>query len=335
MARFTSYLNPALVDNEGLIKYLNRLFGPGVATAFNSNGWKVSQRGAGANMSVDVAVGDGLLNLPTGGYGFWGWTTATENVAVTSANPTNPRIDVVVAWVDTSVTTTGTANSPNALKFQIMAGTPAGSPVAMNDATIQSTLGSSVAWIKLATIAVAAGSTSVVNANISDARTGITTLPPLPANSVDASVVLQDNSVITRKLKPTVVNFKDPSTTGFTTTSTSYIDVTGVTISYTSGPTNEKVLVIAKFMWQQTSAGNGNARLMGNGVAGSEEAYVDNVPVNWRGESIAEWFDWPANTTGTIKLQAKVTGGSLSVSKGGTSTSQSWAPSIKGFAIGR
>ncbi|MFN3004976.1 hypothetical protein [Mycolicibacterium wolinskyi] len=196
MARFVSFLNPSLVDQEGLHKYLTRLFGPGVATAFNANGWKVTQRGAGANMSVDIAVGDGLLARPSGDYGFWGWTTATENVAVTAANPTNPRIDTVVAWVDTSVTTTGSANSPNALKFQIMAGTPGGSPVAMPDVTIQSTLGAAVAWIKLATINVAAGSTSVVNANISDVRTGITGL-------VNSAVA--DGSITTAKLAATSV----------------------------------------------------------------------------------------------------------------------------------
>lgn len=157
-------------------------------------------------MSVDVAVGDGLLLRPSGDYGFWGWTTATENVVMTAANPTNPRIDTVVAWVDTSVTTTGSANSPNALKFQIMAGTPGGSPVAMSDVTIQSTLGAAVAWIKLATINVAAGSTNVVNANISDVRTGITGL-------VNSAVA--DGSITTAKLAATsVTSAKVDFTTG-------------------------------------------------------------------------------------------------------------------------
>lgn len=206
MAKFVSFLNPSLVDQEGLQKYLTRLFGPGVATAFNANGWKVTQRGAGANMSVDIAVGDGLLLRPSGDYGFWGWTTATENVAVTASNPTNPRIDVVVAWIDTSVTTTGSANSPNALKFQVMAGTPAGSPTAMADATIQSTLGAAVAWIKLATFTVAAGSSSVVNANISDVRTGITGL-------VNSAVA--DGSITTAKIADaSVTNAKLSTTTG-------------------------------------------------------------------------------------------------------------------------
>ncbi|WP_131816201.1 hypothetical protein [Mycolicibacterium porcinum] len=234
MARFISFLNPSLVDQEGLHKYLTRLFGPGVATSFNANGWKVTQRGAGANMSVDVAVGDGLLARPSGDYGFWGWTTATENIAVTAANPTNPRIDTVVAWIDTSVTTTGSANSPNALKFQIMAGTPAGSPVAMPDVTIQSTLGAAAAWIKLATINVAAGSTSVVNANITDARTGINVTAPLPANSVNGAVVLQDNSVTAAKLDWTTTSLgKATKTTDFATGSTYPNQIPGLSINIT------------------------------------------------------------------------------------------------------
>lgn len=169
-------MNPSLTDSEGHSKFLNRLFSSGVALAYNANAWKVTQRGAGANMSIDVAAGDGLLVLPNGSYGYWGWSDATKNVTVTAANPTNPRIDTVVAWIDTTVTTTVQANSPGALKFRIFDGTPAGSPSPVSDPTIQSTLGSSTAWVKLATFQVGAGATTVVNANISDARTGISGL---------------------------------------------------------------------------------------------------------------------------------------------------------------
>ncbi|MGW5074080.1 hypothetical protein [Rhodococcus sp. NPDC004095] len=245
MARYVSFLNPSRVDQEGLLKYLNRLFGPGVATAFNANGWKVSQRGAGANMSVDVAVGDGLLNLPTNAYGFWGWTDATENVVVTAANPTNPRIDVVVAWVDTTVTSTGSSNSPSALKFQIMAGTPAGSPVVMNDATIQSTLGSGVAWIKLATIAVAAGSTSVVTANITDQRTGITSLPQVADGSISAAKYA-DNSVTAPKLAASAITLDYQQITSSVVSSTTGTIATGLSRTVVIPSSTRRVRITAE-----------------------------------------------------------------------------------------
>lgn len=258
MARFVSFLNPSLVDQEGLHKYLTRLFGPGVATAFNANGWKVTQRGAGANMSVDVAVGDGLLARPSGDYGFWGWTTATENVAVTAANPTNPRIDTVVAWVDTSVTTTGSANSPNALKFQIMAGTPAGSPVAMPDVTIQSTLGVAAAWIKLATINVAAGSTSVVNANISDVRTGIAGLVnSAVADGAISTAKLATNAVTADKLATNAVTLGYAQiTSNFSTASTTATLVTGLSAAVTipAGGRRVKVTAFVEAIYNSTAS---------------------------------------------------------------------------------
>lgn len=187
MAEYATLLNPSLTDAEGHSKFLNRLFSSGVALAFNSNGFKVTQRGAGANMSVDVAAGDGLFGLPSTAFGYWGWADATKNVVVTAANPTNPRIDTVVAWIDPTITTTGSANSPGALKFSVMDGTPAGSPVAMNDATIQSTLGAGIAWIKLATFTVGAAVTSIVNANISDQRASIIARSFAP-NVVDGAI---------------------------------------------------------------------------------------------------------------------------------------------------
>lgn len=141
--------------------------------------------------------------------------------------------------------------------------------------------------------------------------------------------------VTTGEVKLSVINFKDTSTTGFSTTSTSYVDVTGSTVNYTSGPTAEKVFVTGMVMFQQTGSQSGRIRLVGNGTSGTDEAYVDTVPsANWRTVTISEWFDWPANTTGAIKFQAMAAGGgTINISKGGTSTSVSWAPSIKGFAI--
>ena len=144
---------------------------------------------------------------------------------------------------------------------------------------------------------------------------------------------MAQTKVTTAELKPTVINFKDTGTVGFSTTSSTYVDVTGSSVSYTSGPVAEKVFVIANVMFQQTGSSSGWVRLMGNGTAGTDEAYTDTVPTNWRTAHIAEWFDWPANTTGDIKLQARASGGTVNISKGGTSTTQSWTPSIKGFAI--
>jgi hypothetical protein len=119
-------------------------------------------------MAVQVAagwgavVGDYTTNM--GVYQFY--NDAATQLTVTTANPSNPRIDrVVVTILDAYYT-----GSSNTVTFQVIAGTPAGSPVAPS--TPQNS-------ISLATIAVAAGATSITNANITDTRTNITTNLPV------------------------------------------------------------------------------------------------------------------------------------------------------------
>lgn len=152
------------VDQEGGLKFLLHLFRQGYAY-----GWNVSQRGAGANMSVDVAVGGGLIatsaNVP-----YYGWNDAIENVAVTTADPTNPRIDTIVAYINLSAISSASTNNPNALVFAVVAGTPAASPVAPSGGTIQTAIGAGNPYVTLANISVAAAAATIVNANITDTR---------------------------------------------------------------------------------------------------------------------------------------------------------------------
>jgi hypothetical protein len=65
---------------------LRRLLGSGVlATASASTGFAVSERAAGANMSVDVAAGDAFVR------GHYMTSAATVNLAVTTADGSEYR----------------------------------------------------------------------------------------------------------------------------------------------------------------------------------------------------------------------------------------------------
>lgn len=173
MTTYTAVLDNSKTNVEGHSKFLNRFFGPGVPTGFNATSMQVVQRGAGANMSVDISIGDTHLERPTQDYSFWAWQDAISNVVITTAPATNSRIDAIVAYVDTSVTTTASNNSPGSLKFIAIVGTVAGSPVAPLDAAIQTTLGSTVAWTRLANVTVGTSVTSIVTANIADTRKAV------------------------------------------------------------------------------------------------------------------------------------------------------------------
>jgi hypothetical protein len=120
-----------------------------------------------AGMSVRVAsgwaaiVGTTQPNMGT----YVGYNDAQITLTVTTADPTNPRIDLVCMTVNDSYY----SGSTNNVVLQVVAGTPAGSPVAptLPDNSIS-----------LATIAVGAGVTQINSGNITDTRVLVTTNIP-------------------------------------------------------------------------------------------------------------------------------------------------------------
>jgi hypothetical protein len=171
----TTFANPGgAINREGALKFLQQLLRSGYIT-----GLAVSQKGGGADMSVDIAAGGGLL-VTSSGEAFHGWNTATVNKAVTAAHGSLNRLDAVVAYINLPDITTATTNNEDALKFAVVAGTPASSPSAPNDAAIQSAVGASNPWIPLAELNITAALSSVTNSQITDRRIpAITTLPYL------------------------------------------------------------------------------------------------------------------------------------------------------------
>lgn len=136
-------------------------------------GLAVSQRGAGANMSVDVAIGDAMIPRSDATYGHPAWNDAVYNQAIAAADVSNPRRDIVVMYIDYATTpSTGVSNNTNGVvKIKVVAGTPAGSPADPTDSAIQSSVGSGNPYVKLARVRVGAGASSITNSVIDDMRT--------------------------------------------------------------------------------------------------------------------------------------------------------------------
>ena len=135
------------------------------------------------NMSVNVAsgwaaiVGTTQPNMGT----YVAFNDATVNLAITTANPTNPRIDLVCMTVNDSYY----SGSTNNVVFQVIAGTPASSP------TVPATPANS---ISLAQVAVGAGVTSINSGNITDNRVTVTTnLPIGDITAVTAGTIVVDD----------------------------------------------------------------------------------------------------------------------------------------------
>lgn len=124
-------------------------------------------------MSVRVAsgwaaiVGTTQANMGT----YIAYNDALDTLTITTADPTNPRIDRVVVTVNDAYYTGATNN----VVLAVLAGTPAGSPSA--PATPANS-------ISLATIAVAAGALSIGSGNITDTR--VLTTTNLPTGDITA-----------------------------------------------------------------------------------------------------------------------------------------------------
>lgn len=196
MAEKIAFRNGGKVSEEGLGKLFYYLLTDGI---LGSGHLAVTQRGAGANMSVDVAIGGNLIDTGLI-YHYLGWNTATKNVTVTTANPTNPRKDILVYYEDLSVVSNASNDNPGALKFLVVAGTPASSPSDPSDPTIQSAVGASNPWKKIARINVAASASSITNANIDGLHTQSWIRPVFFGTANIPGTALADDGVTAAKL---------------------------------------------------------------------------------------------------------------------------------------
>lgn len=177
MSNYVSYRDGGKTGEEGLFKWLGRLFSSGVPTTFSTTSLKVTQRAAGANLSVDVAIGD--ASIAKTDYNFWVWSDAINNKTVTAADVSNPRRDIVVAYVDLAVVDSTSSNNPGALKFMVVAGTAAASPSDPSGATIQAAVGAGNPYTSLSRLSIPAGAANVVDAYITDLRAPITLQAPV------------------------------------------------------------------------------------------------------------------------------------------------------------
>jgi hypothetical protein len=145
---------PAAVDRQ--------LIAAGLETGvLGLNELAVTQRAAGANLSVDVAAGRAVVpvtDAPNLGSALC-VSTAINNLIVAGApGAGTSRIDLVIARVyDASII----GGSINGWQLEVVTGTPAASPA------VPATPASSIV---LARIAVASGQVSVTTANITDTR---------------------------------------------------------------------------------------------------------------------------------------------------------------------
>lgn len=106
--------------------------------------------GDSSGLQVKVKTGDAWI------LGHLGRCTAQKTLTLSTANPSNPRIDRIVVRLDTTA---------NTVSLEVLTGTPAGSP------TAPALTRSSTTWeFSLAQVAVAAAASTISAGNVTDER---------------------------------------------------------------------------------------------------------------------------------------------------------------------
>lgn len=120
---------------------------------------------AGGGRNVDIAAGHAFVKGSTGSaYPIRNTATITEAINANASG--NPRITAVVLYNDLSATPGATDAGDDVAVIATVDGTPGASPVAPSDSEIQSTIGASNPFIRLANVTVASGATGISNSDI-------------------------------------------------------------------------------------------------------------------------------------------------------------------------
>lgn len=147
---------------------------------------------------------------------------------------------------------------------------------------------------------------------------------------------LADVNVTTRKMKPTYsVTAGNSGASRQTMVGAGTFAITGLSKSYTSGPTNEILLIFASALIQAAAVG-GQFFLAINGVPFGRSDYLDVTGAFVKNNAIA-FYEIPANTTVTIDARFKNISGTTTIAQQASdvSLSPSYAGELSILAFGR
>jgi len=218
---------------------LFRTFQGGVNGTYNGTELKVT---AGTGLAVNVALGQAMVR------GHFYVSTATESLSLTTADGSNPRLDLVVLRLDPVA---------NSIVLAVKDGTPAGSPTA--PALVQTDAGTFEIALATVLVPASAGAPSTITdkREFMGTRVSLWSTDTRPT-SVFPHIGFNTTLSLFEGYDPTTTTWSALGAAGgkvlqvvstsktdtFSTSSASYVDVTGLSASITPSATSSKVLVI-------------------------------------------------------------------------------------------
>ena len=189
MATYVSNRNSGgLTDEKGHLKFWSRTITGNVLTG--------QQVVPNSTLNMNVRITEGDIRIPYSDYAHMAWSEGYTTIAIPTADPSNPRIDRIVAYVDRSMSFTDSdVNNPGALKYKAVVGTPNANPEAFvaNDSAVDTSV-SGNPWVELGRVRVNAGVTQITAASITDTRTMASVAPEVSTTPVGTVFDFAGNS---------------------------------------------------------------------------------------------------------------------------------------------
>lgn len=153
---------------------------PGIISGglIGNTDFQISQLGS-PNMSVNVSTGEAIVPGNEGGSqgGYYVRGTSTSNLAISTADPTNPRVDTVCLTCGDAQYTLPSGGTSGSLTLQVVTGTPTSGATLSNLSGAAALPGSS---LLLGYVLVPAGASSIVTADIKNVATTVGMLASVP-----------------------------------------------------------------------------------------------------------------------------------------------------------
>ncbi len=164
MSLFTLRSGATAHPEDAVLQFVTDLIASsGVVTKAAGTTLFAIQAQATPDMTVKVKAGRAHIK-GSSGNAYPVISDADTSVAISSNGSGSTRVDAIVLYIDKSASANSDAS--NIAKLIIVQGTTS----APSDGTIQSTIGSSNPFIRLADVSVGSGVTSIVSGNITDQR---------------------------------------------------------------------------------------------------------------------------------------------------------------------